>query len=76
MDQQLYSKRYLLKALKRNRLPFSYVTLIKYESMGVLKQPSRAVGFGNGKLRYYTQAEIDEAVARVRAYQKGELKIE
>jgi hypothetical protein len=75
-NEALYSKRYLLKALKKNRLPHSYMTLMKYEKAGVVNQPVRAIGFGNGKHRLYTQAEIDENVNRVRAYQKGELKLQ
>jgi hypothetical protein len=72
---QLYSKRHLLKALKKNRLPHSYMTLMKYEKMGVVNQPIRAIGFGNGQHRLYTQEDINENVDRVRAYQKGELTL-
>lgn len=72
---QLYSKRHLLKALKKNRLPHSYMTLMKYEKMGVVTQPIRAIGFGNGRHRLYTQEDINENVDRVRKFQKGELKI-
>lgn len=73
---QLYSKRHLLKALKKNRLPHSYMTLMKYEKMGVIEEPIRAIGFGNGKHRLYTQEDIDRAVDRVRLYNKGELVLQ
>ena len=73
---QLYSKRFLLKELKRNRLPHSYLTLLRYEKIGVIPTAKTAIGFGNGRWRFYTEEDINTIVDRVRKYQKGELELD
>ena len=69
---KLFSKKYLLVALKKAGLPYSYKALIKYERRGIIPQPESAVGFGSmKKWRLYTQEEIDEIVQKMTSYKKG-----
>ena len=67
---QVYSKQYLLKALKKHGLPCSYQTLLEYEDKGIVSKPQSSLKFHNGDWRMYTQEEIDNIVAQVSAYRK------
>lgn len=67
MDK-LYSKKHLLKALKAAKLPASYPTMLKYETLGVLTKPQGQVIYDDRVWRFYTQKEIDANVQRVKNY--------
>jgi len=63
---QYHPKVYLLKALKKAKLPCTYKTLIKYEKMGIIQRPaSIATGYED---RFYTDSEINKIIEEVRAY--------
>lgn len=65
---QVLTKIHLLKALKKAGLPHSYKSLIKYEKAGIIKRDSTLDIKGNHADRFYTQEEIDEIVAKLKAY--------
>ena len=67
---QIFSKKHLLEALKRADQPFTYASLLQYEKKGVIPQPEHAIGFGNGRWRFYTQDEINENVKLITDYRK------
>lgn len=67
---QIYSKKHLLEALKKAGLPFTYASLLQYEKRGVVPQPKHAIGFGNGRWRFYTMQEINENVKRIGNYRR------
>ena len=69
MDK-LYSKKHLLKALKKAGLPASYPTMLKYEIAGVILKPQGQVNYDDRVWRFYTQSEMDANVLRVREYLK------
>lgn len=72
MSKRLFSKKYLLAALKKAGLPHSYKALLKYERMGVIPQPETAVGRGSmSKYRLYSQEEIDNIVQIMKDYKKA-----
>ena len=68
---QIYSKKHLLEALKRAGQPYTYASLLEYEKKGVLPRPKHAIGFGNGRWRFYTQKEINTNVKLVADYRKA-----
>lgn len=65
---KLYSKKYVLLALKKAKLPHNYRTLIRYERLGVIKRPD-AIMQGS-KDRYYTEEDINEIVGQVRKWKE------
>ena len=67
MDK-LYSRKHLLLALKQAGLPHTYITLLSYERKGIVPKPKLAIGFGNGKWRFYTREDIKSTVRLVRKY--------
>ena len=67
---KIYSKKHLLEALKSAGQPFTYASLLEYEKKGVLPKPEHAIGFGNGRWRFYTMVEIKENVRLVAEYRK------
>jgi len=68
----IFSKNQLLKTLKSERLPHSYMTLLEYERKGIIPRPETAIGFGNGKWRFYTKEEIYNIIVLVRKYVAGQ----
>lgn len=68
---QIFSKRYLLRALKTAGVSYSYNSLLRYEKLGVIPKAQNAIGMGTGsKWRLYTQTEIDNIVNKMIAYKK------
>lgn len=63
-----YAKGYLLKALKKAKLPYTYHTLIKYEKNGIINRPSAVVS--GRKDRYYTMEDINEIIRQIKEYKK------
>jgi hypothetical protein len=68
MTQILYSKKHLLKAMKAAKLPYTYVTLLKYEKLGLIPVPRTPTDDGGRGWRFYTEGEIKKAVERVKEY--------
>ena len=64
----MFSKKHLLIALAKAGLPHSYVTLVGYERRGVISKPKSAIGFGNGKWRFYSSEDIAQIVNEVKQY--------
>ena len=60
------SKKQLLEALKKANLPFSYPTLLEYESKGVIPMPALN---SNGD-RIYSENDIKEIIVKVREWRK------
>ena len=71
---ELFSKEHLLKALKNAGLPSSYVSLMKYEKLGVVLLPKNMMNFGTKKYRFYTKDEIAESVKKVVEYKNANKK--
>lgn len=67
---EIFSKKHLLEALKRAGLPYTYASLLEYEKKGIVPKPQHAIGFGNGRWRFYTMQEIKENVRRIAQYRK------
>ena len=67
----MFTKRHLLKELKRAGLPFTYATLLEYERKGIISKPSTLIKSKNGKWRLYTQEEITENILLIKDYRKN-----
>jgi hypothetical protein len=62
----LRPKRFLLEALKIAGLPFSYLTLLKYERLGILPKAINGTNIRvESNFRLYTGQEILEAVEKI-----------
>lgn len=57
-SDRLYYKNDLQKYLKSKGLPFSYPTILRYERLGLIPSPRRAVDDFTRKWRIYTGDEI------------------
>lgn len=68
MAYKLFSKKHLLKALKKAGLPYSYPSLVTMERKGIIPQSDNAIGVGTNRWRLYTKEELDMIVERVRQY--------
>lgn len=68
MTQGLYSKKHLLQALREAGLPCSYPTLVRYEKEGIVSKPAGMVGYMDREWRFYTQEEIEQVLAAVKAH--------
>ena len=61
------SKKQLLEALAKAKVPHSYPTLLEYESKGIIPAPTLNT---NGD-RIYSENDIKEIVLKVKAYRKS-----
>ena len=64
---KIYTKRDLLKALKKANLPYSYKTLLQYEKAGLLDRGGNEI-VSRSSTRFYTEQEIAEIVQKVKNY--------
>lgn len=62
----MFSKRHLLEALKKAKVPYTYKALLKFERDGVIPMPSRV----DGRERYYTREQIEMIVEKVRVHKQ------
>jgi hypothetical protein len=74
MNNNIYTKKHLLLALKEAGLPFSYPTLIAYEKAGIIPQPDSKVSFADRNWRFYTGEEIENIVSKVKNYCESKKK--
>lgn len=74
MTEVLYTKKYLIEALKAAKLPHTYVTLIRYETAGVIPIPRTPTQDGGRGVRLYTTSEIESAVQRVKEHVTRKVK--
>lgn len=69
---KVFTKKHLLEALKKEGLPSSYKSLIKYENMGVIPTSLNVEGLGNaGNWRLYTEQDIKEIVRKVKEHKRN-----
>lgn len=71
MDE-VFTKAHLQKALDRAKLPSDYTTILKYERKGIIPLPQKRIRYGKRFWRSYSQEEIDNIVALIRAYKGGQ----
>lgn len=67
---KVITRKDLLEVLKKEGLPYSYKSLLKYEQMGILPRPENSTGFGvsNRSMRIYTEQEIQDAVSKLKEH--------
>ena len=66
---KMYSKQHLLQALKKEGLPSTYKSLLKYEKAGIVPTGDNAIGFGiSNRWRLYTEDEIKQIVDTVKKH--------
>lgn len=68
MAIKIYTKKDLLIALKKNGLPHSYKTLLKYEGLGILDRGGELVSRNHD--RFYTKDEIKRIVEVVKSHKQ------
>jgi len=62
------TKKHLVVALKKAKLPHAYTTLISYEKKGIIPKSKNPIDYGRLKWRSYTDEEIVDIVNCVREY--------
>ena len=65
MTSGVFTKQFLQLALKREHLPFSYKTLLRYERDGIIPKSTSSM-----TMRLYSQEEIDTIVSLVQTYKE------
>ena len=68
MEEQLFSKKHFLKALKKEGLPATYMTLRKWEQKGIIDLPKNMQKINVYEWRFYTQEEIKENIEKIKKY--------
>lgn len=78
----LLTKRHQLEALQiaADKYPklgigASYMSLLKYEKLGVVLPPSHQILVNDKEWRFYTQDEIEENVKRVIAFKQQKVAV-
>lgn len=66
---KVYTKKHLLKALKKAGLPHSYKTLLQYERLGLIDRGGNEIEVRNNE-RFYTEQEIKSIVVKVKTYKE------
>jgi len=55
---KILTKAHLLAELKKNKLPCSYLSLVRWEKDGTIPRPENTINYGRNKVRVYTEAEV------------------
>src|SRR3990167_3103519 len=66
--ENLYSNRNLLDRLKKEGLPSSITSLIRYEKMGILPEPHYVAKFKDRSWGFYSATQIEEIVSIIKSY--------
>jgi hypothetical protein len=65
----IYTKGYLLDALRGIGLPATYLSLLRYERRGIIPKTKRMIGVNNEPLpRYYTERDIEKIIDKLRVF--------
>lgn len=71
---ELFGKKQLLQALKDAGLPATYQSLLKYERLGIIRQPSSQLKYTDRSWRAYTINELREIIEAISTYKKKVIK--